>query len=131
MLMTALLILAIILNYGCPRNLLMIVLAGISANLPMHLLKDSYYLWYMTVILAESIRIFVAYRMNTLASAPVTVVCGLMVVSHLISFMYDGFSMPYKTIMPYLEHVEIVCLILFSSPSLHYLKRKVQCLLKL
>lgn len=123
-----LLTIAIFLNRGNKPSLLLTMVVGLSALIPMQYIQN-YYLWYGMCIGIEVGKIVLAYNLQTRIKYPIMFLCGLMLVCHLLS-MYVQVIIPYKTILPALEHLEIASCALFSVPVLLQLKRKVRCLLK-
>lgn len=120
-----LLLVAVYLNYGSKDSLLLSLVVGFSALLPMHMVTN-YHLWYAICIGMEVGKMFLAYNLKTRVKFPVIYLCGLMVICHVFSCT-NTFMTPYRAILPALEHLEIVSCILFSYPILQYLKRKIKC----
>lgn len=119
-----LLLIAIYLNYGSKDSLLLTTVVGLSALIPMQNVQN-YHLWYALCIGIELGKIFLSYNLSTKIKYPVIFLCGLMVLCHIISY-FITFILPYRVIIPALEHLEIVSCILFSRPILHKLKRAVK-----
>lgn len=120
-----LLLVAVYLNYGSKDSLLLSLVVGFSALLPMHLVTN-YYIWYSICIGMEVGKMLLAYNLRTRIKFPIIFLCGLMGVCHLLSYS-NTFMTPYRTIIPALELLEILSCILFSHPILLYLKRKIKC----
>lgn len=129
MIFTVILI-AAMLNYNCKKDLLLSLVIGLSVLLPMHLLKDYYYVWYAVCIGSEAIKALLGYFLNTKMKYPLIFIETLMIACHGTSYYFDGASLPYRSILPVLEYVELLICILFSIPVLNLLKREVLCLLR-
>lgn len=120
-----LLVVAVYLNYGSKDNLLLSLVVGCSALLPMHLITN-YHVWYAVCIGIEVGKTFLAYSLKSRIKFPVIFLCGLMSLCHILSYT-NTFMTPYKTILPALEHLEIISCIMFSTPILIFIKRKISC----
>jgi len=119
-----LLFFAIALNIGNKESLLLTLVVGFSALIPMQYVTN-YNLWYAICIGIEIGKIFLSYNLKTRIKYPVIFLCGLMVLCHGISY-YLTFILPYKIILPALEHIEILSCALFSTTILLKLKRMVR-----
>lgn len=119
-----LLLIAIALNIGNKDSLLLTLVVGFSALIPMQYVTN-YHVWYAICIGIELGKIFLSYNLKTRIKYPVIFLCGLMVMCHIISY-YLTFILPYKIILPALEHLEILSCALFSSPILLKLKRTIR-----
>ncbi len=148
MLYVALLVTAIALNWSYKKNLLLVLVVGLSGLLPMQIVSEwvaslytavgnllsvdiasDYHAWWTICLGFESFKIFLAYKILTRLSYPIMFLCSLMLVCHLTLLFVDNL-LPHKIIVPILEHLEILSCILFSPKILKYLKRKVTCQLR-
>lgn len=120
-----LLLTAVYLNYGSKDSLLLSLVVGFSALIPMQLVTN-YYVWYSVCIGIEVGKMALAYNARTRIKYPVIFLCGLMVMCHVLSYT-NTFMTPYRVILPALEHLEILSCIMFSTPILVYIKRKIRC----
>lgn len=132
---------AIALNIGCKRSLLLTLVVGLSALTPMQIALDGihdfsllvgkeiskYYIWFAICLGFELLKIFMALKMKLRIGYPLVFVNGLMFLCH-ISLLVTTSWQPHTYIVPALEHLEIISCALFSTPSLIYLKRKFRCL---
>jgi hypothetical protein len=131
---------AIALNIGCKKSLLLTLVVGLSALIPMQIALDGihsfsvfinhevsqYYLWFAICLGFESFKTLLACQLKIRLSYPIVFLCSLMSICHLTLFFVDNL-LPHKIIVPILEHLEILSCILFSPIILKYLKRKVTC----
>lgn len=117
-------ILAVFLNINDKDSLLITLLVGFSALIPMQYIQN-YYLWYAICIGMEVFKIFLSYNLKTRIKYPIIFLCGLMVLCHVLSYVMT-FILPYKVILPALEYLEIASCALFSIPVLLKLKRKIK-----
>ena len=129
MLYTALFVIALLLNSGCKRNLLLTLLVGFSFYFPTELITN-YYAWYAACISIEVIKIIACYVLFSRISPPLLAMNFFMLVCHLMSFVFEINVPYYKQVMPYLEVFEILVCILFANKTLYYIKGKIRCLLK-
>lgn len=141
MLYAILLIVAITLNIGCKKSLLLTLVVGFSSLIPMQIaLENIHYfsvyidreisqkhIWFGICIGFELIKITMAIVMSVRVSYPLIFLNGLMLLCHLSLFATTNWQ-PHTLIVPALEHLEIISCALFSVPSLIYLKRKYRCL---
>ena len=128
MLYLALFILAIWINRGHKKALLLVLMVGFSHYLPVKLITD-FNLWYLVCIIAETSKIILSQTYKTHLRFPVSSICLLMISAHIISWYFDGVTQPYHFIIPYLEHLEIFCCILFSHTIINKISKEVKCLL--
>lgn len=141
MIYAALFILAIALNIGCNRSLLLTLVVGFSALIPMQIALETihnfsvlvnyevsrYYIWFAICLGFEALKILMAYLMKIRLGYPIIFINGLMFLCHASLFVATNWQ-PHTLIVPTLEHLEIISCALFSIPSLIYLKRKFRCL---
>jgi uncharacterized protein YhhL (DUF1145 family) len=131
MLLTAILVLAVALNIKDKESLLLTLVVGFSMLLPMHMLKEHYYLWYGVCIGSELLKIVLSIFLCSRLKYPIMFLSGLMLTCHTMSMYLDDFTLPYRTAMPILEYFEILVCILFSTPILIILMKEFKCRLKL
>lgn len=141
MIYAALFILAIALNMGCKKSLLLTLVVGFSALIPMQIALESihefsklighevrqYYIWFAICLGFEAVKILMAYLMKIRLGYPIMFINGLMFLCH-ASLLVTTNWQPHTLIVPALEHLEIISCALFSIPSLIYFKRKFRCL---
>jgi hypothetical protein len=117
---------AIALNIGCKRSLLLTLVVGLSALMPMQMVTTALAWW--TICLGfELVKMVLSYHLNVRVGYPLLFINSLMLLSHL-SLLVTTDWQPHTIIVPALEHLEIISCALFSIPSLLYLKRKFRCL---
>lgn len=133
-------ILAIALNMGCIRSLLLTLVVGFSALIPMQMALENihylsvlldyeisqYYIWFIICLGFELTKILMAFIMKLRIGYPLIFINGLMFLCH-ASLLVTTNWQPHTFIVPALEHLEIISCALFSVPSLIYLKRKFRC----
>jgi hypothetical protein len=141
MIYAALFSLAIALNMGCKKSLLLTLVVGLSALIPMQIALESvhnlsifinfevdkYYIWFAICLGFEALKIITALVMKLRIGYPLVFINGLMFLCH-ASLLVTTDWQPHTFIVPALEHLEIISCALFSTPSLIYLKRKFRCL---
>jgi hypothetical protein len=129
MLYAALFLIAVWINSGCKKNLLLTLLVGFSFYFPTELITN-YYTWYATCISIEIVKIVSCYMLFSRISPPLLAMNIFMLVCHLMSFIFEINIPYYRQVMPYLEILEILVCILFANKTLYYIKGQIRCLLK-
>ena len=124
MVYAAILLIALWLNRSCKDSLLLTLVVGLSALIPMQYVTN-YNMWYALCIGIEVGKIALGSSLKTRIKYPVMFLCGLMVLCHFISY-FISFIEPYRIILPALEHLEIASCALFSKPVLLKLKRMIR-----
>lgn len=128
MLYGALFLLALWINRGSLENLLITLLVGFSYYFPTELIHDRNY-WYAVCIVMELSKILFARIQNTHLTWPISIICSLFLVNHVISYIFKNTVPIYHFNMVYLEHIEILCCILFSHTIINKILKEVKCLL--
>lgn len=115
MMLTAaiLLCVALWLNRKEPNALLLTLLIGISAFIPVP--PENFYL---NCAIGEFCIFIAAWSLNVRASQAIMLICFQLEVAHLLGFYLNGYppESPYRTVVPFLEHLELVVCSLFSYP---------------
>lgn len=119
-------LIAIYLNIDCKRSLLLTLVVGLSALMPMQMVTTALAWW--TICLGfEAVKIILCLSLRVRLGYPLLFINSLMLICHLSLFLTTNWQ-PHTLIVPVLEHLEIISCALFSIPSLLYLKRKFRCL---
>ncbi len=119
-------LIAIYLNIGCKRSLLLTLVVGLSALMPMQMVTTAFAWW--TICLGfEVVKMVLSFHLNIRLGYPLLFINSLMLLCHLSLLLTINWQ-PHTIIVPVLEHLEIISCALFSIPSLLYLKRKFRCL---
>ena len=126
MLYGALFLLALWINKGSSENLLITLLVGFSYYFPYDQIHN-HNLWYLTCIIMEISKILFARIQNTQLQWPIGILCLLMLSNHIISYIFKNTVPIYHFNMVYLEHLEILCCIIFSHTIINKLKGFVKC----
>lgn len=129
MLYAALFAVAILLNSGCKKNLLLTFLVGFSFYIPTELITN-YYAWYLVCIATELVKIVACYKLYSRISPPLLAMNIFMLACHFMSFAFEVNIPYYKQVIPYLELFEILACILFANKTLYYIKGKIRCRLR-
>lgn len=109
-----LLVLGVSVNLGDKRALILLALVGASIFTPTPREWTNFYIFCVS---AEMIVALTALRLKTAASVPITLVCVLLVLAHLMGYYNGGYpaNSPYRVIVPTLEVLEILCCVLASK----------------
>ena len=121
---------ALLLNKGDIRMLILALVVGINVLTPLDSITDCN-VWYATCIFMELITLMAAARLNTAVSMYVVCLSGLLVWCHIVAWKFTGQAPEsvYRTVAPMLEYLNVLSLSLFSQPILNFLKERIkQCL---
>lgn len=126
-----LLLLALYINRADFKMLSLTFIVGLSYFLPVDLITSSS-TWYISCISAELFVLSSAIMIRTRASNIITAICTMLILGHINGWLFHGYSStsPYHTIVPYLEHLEILSCLLFSNPVIKKLKKNVEWILQ-
>jgi hypothetical protein len=123
-----LLIVALLLNFRNKGNMDMLGIVVLSFYFPTeHITSHS--LWWGAVFLFDIGILTISIYSTSLVSKPLFFVSFMMVLAHFLQCVSDV-GATYKTILQYLEHLQMVVFILCAPNPIFYLKRKVKKCLK-
>lgn len=118
-----LLLIALYCNIDARNSLALTFIVGASYFFPFDIIHNRD-LWYASVIISELIVLLSALALKTRASLMVIVICVMLELNHINGYFFGGHNpeSPYHVVVKYLEYIEIVALILFSSKIINKIK---------
>ena len=122
---TCLLILAVYLNRKNPDSVLLTLLVGLSWYLPVDLIHSRGW-WFTTCIASEVFVLIMSMILNTPAKFAMTGVTFMLAMSHALCWKFKSLD-TYYVIANYLEYMEILVCLIFSSPVILHIKEYVKC----
>lgn len=125
--LTLIFLVAILLNYQHREALLLTLLVGLGALVP---IPKEYgaLVWYLICGLIEATILLSACLLTTKFSVPLIMMSLMFIVVHYLGWKFDGYLVksPYHCVARTIEFTELMLCVVLSNPVVNYIREKIK-----